>query len=396
MTTGIYGLARPVARPVARPLAGFVARGLVLGLVTLMAACGGGSSQSGPAAPADLDARRAAFPLNDDDFAKLGYRRDWVGYPAVGTGAHLAHMYADSELVIVQDSRSIVTGLEGTTGERRWSVETGSPLTRFVGLTRQGQKALACAEAELVGLRTDTGDIVSRQSYSRVVNTAPVIVGEIAIFGTASGTVIGHGLGLGFQTWAFGTGAAVSRDPVMVGGVVGTVNDRGEVFFLNPVSGSLEGRSRAMYAGSAFNPVSTGELMVVASQDQSLYAFRPGSERPVWQFRSSQRPGAQPSFFGGAVFCEIEGSLMAFDAATGNRKWVSTGTKGTVVAIRKGRLVVKDGSTLSLLDADRGDVIERISVPGLYRVFNEGLVSPTEGNLYLVSTSGLVAKFLPR
>ena len=381
-----------LTKPFRLPLALFLT-------ATILAGAGGCRSTvvTGPQAPADIDARRAAFPINDADFARIGYRRDWMGYPVVSPRGRIVQIAAGKDVVAVMESGSTATVLEASTGERRWSNQLASQLTRFVSMTRAEGQVLACAESEVIGLRIDTGDIALRQNYSRVVNTAPVLLGNEAIFGTASGHVVAHGLGLGFQDWAFGTGASISRDPVMVGGSVGVVNDRGEVFFLDPLTGGVQGRSRAMYAGSSFNPIAAGELMVVASQDQSLYAFRPGSERPVWQYRSATRPASAPAYVSGVVYCEIEGSLTAFDANTGNVKWVSKDNPGEVIALRDGQLVLRQGDSLSLVDAGSGDVLETISVPGMYKVASDsGSKGPSEGNLFIISTSGLIAKFLPR
>lgn len=372
---------------------------LTLGLLAAMVGTGvgcGTTDHTGPEAPKDVDDRRAAFPINDEDFSKIGYRRDWLGFPTVAARGRIVHVLASKDLVMVQDSGSTATALEASNGERRWANELASPLSRFVGFARTDARVLACGESEIMGLRPDTGDIVFRQRYSRVVNTKPVLLGNLAIFGTASGEVMAHGMGLGFQEWAFGTGAAISRDPVQVGNNIGVVNDRGEVFFFEPATGAIAGRSRAMYNGSAFNPIAAGEFMVVASQDQSIYAFRPGSERPVWQYRSSAKPGSQPVYFNGKVLCEVEGSIKAFDAKNGAFRWKADGITGEVVAVRKGNLVVQSGTSIIILDAERGDVIERISVPGIYKIFTETPGTLTDGNLYIASTSGLIAKFQPR
>lgn len=377
-------------------VAGPLAQTLCAGLLAAAGAVAGGCHEHvdrGPTAPANLDARQAAFPLNDEDLAKIGYRRDWLGFPAVAAGGRIVNFTPGKDVVYVQDSNSTVTALEAATGQRRWTDQLSTQLTRYVALVPHGNMLLACADFEVVGMRVDNGDVISRQRYSRVVNTAPVIVGDRAVFGTASGEVIAHGLGMGFQEWAFGTGFSVSKNPVAVAGAVGVVNDRGELFFLDGLSGTVMGRSRAMYAGTATNPIAAGDLLVVASQDQSIYAFKPGSERPVWQYRCSSKPMSQPAYHDGQVLCEVEGSLKCFDAATGTPRWTAEGTPGEVVAVREGRLVVKSGSTLVLVDAARGDVLERISMPGMLRVSTD---APADGNLYVVSTSGLVAKLLPR
>jgi hypothetical protein len=76
-------------------------------------------------------------------------------------------------------------------------------------------------------------------------------------------------------------------------------------------------------------------------------------------------------------------------------KWKSEGTIGSVVALSQGRLVVRQGNALTLVDAGSGDVLETISVPGMFEVVTESK-NPAEGNLYIVSTGGLLAKFIPR
>jgi outer membrane protein assembly factor BamB len=370
------------------------------GLAVVPAGCNR-PTRTGPQAPADVDSRRAAFPLSDEDFSKIGYARDWLGFPVVAPQGNIIGLHAWDDLVIIQDSNSTATALENSTGQRRWSNQLASQLTRFVGAERTDGRLLAFAESEAIGLSPDTGDILMRQRFDRLVNTQGVLVGDRVIFGTARGDVLAHGLGLGFQAWAFGTGATITRSPVLIGGSVAILNDRGEVFFLNPVSGALNGRSQAMYASSAFDPVAAGDLLVVASLDQSLYAFRESGGRPVWQHRTSSPPGAAPSYFGGRVFCEVDGSLTGFVAGTGKVAWTSKGTKGQVVAVRQSgagaMLLVQDGTNLSLVDAERGDVLERISVPGLYQVkTNGGAGLRADGTVYLISTSGLVAKLRPR
>jgi outer membrane protein assembly factor BamB len=358
-------------------------------------------TRTGPQAPESIDERRAAFPLNDEDFSKIGYSRDWLGFPVVAAQGNITGLRAWDDIVVIQDSNSTATALEASTGQRRWSNQLAAQLTRFVGSDRVQGSLLAFAESEAIGLSPDTGDILTRQRFERLVNTPAVMVGDRAIFGTARGDVLAHGLGLGFQAWAFGTGATITRTPILVGASVAILNDRGELFFLNPISGALNGRSQAMYATSAFDPVAAGDLLVVASQDQSIYAFRESGGRPVWQHRTSSMPGAAPTYFEGRVFCEVDGNLTGFTAGTGKVAWASQGTKGTVVAVRQSGagavLLVQDGITLTQVDAERGDVLERISVPGLYQVKPDG--GPglrANGTVYLISTGGLVAKMRPR
>ncbi len=363
-----------------------------LGLSTLLAGCTGGGSSSSGQTTANTEARRIAFPIVDDDFAKLGYRRDWIGFPAMANRGKIIDIAVYPDIVAVIESGSHVSLLEASTGQRRWANELASSLTRFTGITRVGGQILVSSESEAFGLKLDNGSIVLRQTYDKVVNTAPIIVGDLAIYGTASGEILAHSLTLGLKRWGFGTSAGINQDPIAVGDSLGFVNQSGEVFFLTP-GGQVVGRSKAMFGPPAKQPASTGSLLVAGSTDQSIYAFRPGESRPVWQYRTSSPIRTATIYHDKTIYCEVEGSLTAFEASTGNVKWKAQGVAGEVVAVRKGDLLVFDGVKITLLDSGRGDTIHTVPLGSASMIVTDSFA---DGNLYVVSKSGLVAKFLPR
>ncbi|MEK6700729.1 MAG: PQQ-binding-like beta-propeller repeat protein [Planctomycetota bacterium] len=364
-----------------------------VGLALLIAGCSssGGGSSSTSASP-NTEARRAAFPIVDEDFAKLGYRRDWVGFPAISSGGKIIHLAVYPDIVAVVESGSRVTVLETSTGQRRWANEIANSLTRFTGLSRIEGRILASSDSEAFGLRIDNGAIDLRQTYDRVVNTGPIIVGDVAIYGTASGEILAHSLGLGLKRWAFGTSAGINHDPVAVDNSLAFVNQAGEVFFLSS-TGQVMGRSKAMFGPPAKQPVSTGTLLVAGSNDQSIYAFRPGESRPVWQYRTSSPIRTAPIYYNATIYCEVEGSLTAFEAKTGTVKWKAKGVTGEVVAVRKGDLLVFDGTKITLVDNGRGETIHTIPLDTASKIVTDSFA---DGNLYIASKSGLIAKFLPR
>lgn len=362
-------------------------------LALLLAGCASsGSSSSSTQSSANAEARRVAFPIVDEDFAKLGYRRDWVGFPTISNGGKIIHVAVYPDIVAVIESGSRVTVLEASTGQRRWANEIATSLTRFTGLSRIEGRILVSSDSEAFGLRIDSGAIELRQTYERVVNTGPIIVGDLAIYGTASGEILAHSLGLGLKRWAFGTSAGINHDPVAVDNSLAFVNQAGEVFFMSP-SGQVMGRSKAMFGPPAKQPVSTGTLLVAGSTDQSIYAFRPGESRPVWQYRTSTPIRTAPIYHNSTVYCEVEGSLTAFEAGTGNVKWKAKGVAGEVVAVRKGDLLVFDGTKITLLDAGRGETIHTVPLDSATKIVTDSFA---DGNLYIASKSGLIAKFLPR
>jgi outer membrane protein assembly factor BamB len=86
--------------------------------------------------------------------------------------------------------------------------------------------------------------------------------------------------------------------------------------------------------------------------------------------------------------------MLAFDAKDGSVVWTARGVTGSVIGVRGGRLVVWNGAELLLLDAARGEVVDRLDMSGIAIVKTDAFV---DGNLYTVADrGGRVEKFSPR
>jgi hypothetical protein len=95
------------------------------------------------------------------------------------------------------------------------------------------------------------------------------------------------------------------------------------------------------------------------------------------------------------VYCDVPGAgVLAVDSQTGQTKWESAKASGRVIGVCKGRLLVHDAGkgTLTTLDPVNGDVLERMSIPGIDAVVLDKFV---DGRLYAVSDALRMAKFAP-
>ncbi len=387
--------------PVGSDRPGVRGRWTVAGATALAAlACGlcgcrGGGTATTSAGPVIFDERRAAFPTPDADFAKLGYRLDWVGYPDVSRGESIREMAVYSDVVVTQDTSGTVAVLESNTGARRWANQIGERLTRFVGLSRMDGLLLASSDAELFVLRMDNGGFTEtngRQRLSVVVNTRPLLYADTAVYGTARGEILSHSVSTGLRRWGFDTRSAIDTPPVMVDQGVATVSNSGQVTILNPLNGSVIGNAK-MFGGVATNPISTGTSLVVASLDQSLYCF--GADgRQLWRYRTPRPLRTQPTHDAGVVYCDIsDNGLTAFRASNGEIIWKNPNVRGEVIASRAGRLLAWDGQSVTVVDRSRGDLIDRVAMPAAMTLVPDAF---NDGNLYIASKSGLVAKLTPR
>ncbi len=396
----------------------------LLALAAALPGCGGSrpTTTTGPthaAAPAPgttgthragtadlIDQRRAAFRIDHDLYASLGYRLDWRGFPVVQQGERIDFLDVYDDAVVAHESAATISVLEASTGALRNSGQVANPVTRFVGNVRVGNRMVVSSDNELFAFDLDTGTLTDRHTLSRVVTTHPVAAAGQMVYGTAVGHLYARRLNPPVDGWAFDMGSPVDTDPVLVGSVVAAVSRNGDVAMLDAATGTLVGRAK-IYGGCDAAPVSGGGAVFFASLDQSIYAFETnGALR--WRIRTEQPLRTTPTFHNGTLYVPTaDKGLRAIDANTGIERWHQPKVRGRVVGVRNGRLLTWDDATAppttadaadavptaTTLDPDTGDVIVSAELPGVAMLKPDRFV---DGNLYAVSRGGIIAKFQPR
>lgn len=339
--------------------------------------------------------RAAATPLQYDAYSTLGYRVEWRGFPAVSPGQHIARMRPLGDVLAVQESGATVSVLEARSGERRWTDPVGNPLSRFVGLNRDGKRLIVSGQSQAYFYDIDTGALLAKQDFEMVVNTRPVQVGEILVYGTASGQVLGHLLLNGFRQWGSTLRGSIEVDPVELGdtGNVALASHEGDVSILDGLTGMGRGRTQ-IYKGPEAPMAASEDSVFIASMDNSLYAFGVNGAHELWRIRTEAPLRHAPTYHDGHVYCDMgETGLTCYDARSGKQQWVNSGVHGTVVAVRNARLVVWDGHTASTLDPARGGRIDSVELKDVTLIRADKFV---DGNLYMASGAGVVTKLTPR
>lgn len=372
-------------------------RGLALIVAAVSAGVGCSSDTYSVGRGKTADQRLADFKVDAGDWAKLGYRPDWTGFPTITGALPIEFILPQADAVVVLEGGSEVSILEPTTGNLRVSDQLANPLTRFVGLARDGDRVYVVSEAEVFTVDAQSGVLRDRKKIEKLVSTEPTQFGGLLIFGTPAGEVMAHmatGSVGGVKVWGFGMGGSVTHKPALMGSVVGAVSQTGQVAFLDAQTGGLVGRN-VIYGGLDTDPVSDGEIMFAASTDQSIYAFSSVGGSMMWRYRTASPLRVQPTAHAGKLYCSVPGhGLMAFDGATGAVAWECKDfSDGVVVGLNRNRLLVFNGTEAALIDPARGDLLERARLPGVAKLRPDAFV---DGNLYAVSASGVVAKFIRR
>ncbi|MFZ2874315.1 MAG: PQQ-binding-like beta-propeller repeat protein [Phycisphaerales bacterium] len=365
---------------------------------SLLSACATTPASGEPASEPKKPAAGAnsAFPVVYDDWGRLGYRLDWVGFPFAPSEASArvvtASIYPDA--VLVQNSTSTTSLMESSTGQVRWSTELTGPLTKWTGVSRElgdAGRLLVSSESELFLLAVGTGNLVGREKFERVINTPTILAGSTAIAGTSVGVVQAHLVGRDVSAWNFGSRGAIDAPLTQVGDFIAAVSQGGDVLFFSD-KGDLVGRG-SILSGVDTAPATDGNMLFIAGRDQSVWAFDT-SGQPVWRFRTTNPLAADPVWHNGTLYCDIGAlGLTAFDAASGVVRWHAKEIHGKVVAVRAGRLLVWDGKGLTVVDPQRGDRVDRVELPGVSRLIP---LSLEDTELYAISTRNVVAKFITK
>lgn len=335
-----------------------------------------------------------------EKYAALGYSLSWRGFPIVSRRAGTKFFDAFGETLVFQDSANVLTVMDSGTGRNRWSAQVDERVARFTGNAVRNDRVYCSSDNELFVLDLKTGAVLERHRLAVVVDTAPVLVGDLAVFGSTTGQVLGHSLVSHYKLWAYKLSGPVTSAPVFAGrsgnfntDALAAVSQTGEVLVLDPKTGSSISRTK-IYSGLANRAVASEEMLYLASTDQSVYAIelRTGAQR--WRHRTERPIVEQPALHEGRLYVTIpEQGLTCFDASSGDVLWVNKGLGGSVVAVRNGRLIVWDGAAAASVDPERGDVVDRVALEGVTKLVSEPFV---DGSLYAVTGEGRVSKFSAR
>lgn len=363
----------------------------MLALCLMLGACASSSKTPPREKPVSL-------AVDDAAFATLGFRRDWTGFPIMSPAGTIRELYADTNHVIVQETGSTVSVLQPATGQLRWHDRFGSRLTKYVSVRPfiyAGTPAvLVTSESEIVIHQADTGNLLARQPLAKVVNTGPVLVGNIAIFGTASGEIMGHAIVPGARLWGHDLVGPIQAGPTYIDGVVCGVADSGQLASLDATTGALIGRG-AMFKGATTAPVAGDQLLFVASLDQSVWAFDPfNPASPVWRFQTAAPLTIQPAAHAGVLYVSTsERGLVALEQATGRVLWENAEVRGEVICLHEGSLLVFHEGEAFNVSLNNGAILQRTRLPTVAGLKADQFVN---GNLYAWGGAGGVARFVRR
>lgn len=332
------------------------------------------------------------WKIDHDAWYELGYRWDWTGFPLMQAGAGLTDAVAYQDAIITTASDTTVTCLEASTGKVRWAKQLDRVTTQLFEPTRVGETLFITSDTELHELNLKNGNTLDRDNVRAIINTKPLIMGNLAFFGTTRNQVFAYERTNDFTLWSYNFDGELQSAPVMVDSEsIASVSAGGDLRILGTNSGNSI-LSANIAGGSEASMLVDGDHIFIGSTDQSLYAFSLDDASRVWRKRTSEPLFVQPVIHDGVIYTSTaDDGFIAIDTSTGKPLWNNSDFSGWVVSLANDdELMVWTGAELIAVDIDSGEAIASANLNNAAGVRADKFI---DGNLYVISPNGEIAKF---
>ena len=365
---------------------------LAIALSTLSACSSTQSTAKDDSSAQPATTTKATWKIDHQGWGELGYQWQWTGYPPMQRGAVIEHATAYDDLLTFVGSGSTLSVLESNTGKVRWSRQLDRATTRFVEPVRRDGTLYAASDTELWELDLRNGNTMDRDSLGTLVNTSPLIVDNLAIFGTLAGELFAFQMTNDFKLWSYQFDGPINVPAIQVSDeLIAAISEKGDLRTLQAIN-AHSGMSTRIAGGSEADLVTDNIGIYVASLDQSIYAFDINDGYRFWRIRSSDPVTVQHTLFEGLIYASTrDQGLMCIDSATGEILWNNPEIGGWVMTVvNDSELIVYSGFEMLAIDKDRGDIITRTPLDNVAGVRTDSI---TDGNIYVITLDGGVAKF---
>lgn len=371
-------------------------RSAALGAISLsLTALGACSSTTSTTRAPETSADIPEWTIDHSAWKSLGYQWEWTGYPVMGDRAYLTDMIAYNDTIVTLASDTSVSTLEPSTGKIRWSKALDRPTTQLFAPARVGNTLFLPSDTDLYELDLTTGNTLDRDAVGAIINTSPLIMGNLAFMGTTRNELIAFQFDNDFKSWGYDFGGAIQSPPVRVDDdTLAMISAAGDLRLLNAVTGSTELSTRVA-GGAVTDLLVDPDTIYIPSSDQSIYAFALADGVRYWRKRTSAPITVQPVLDDGVMYASTaDDGLVAIDTISGDTLWNNNDIGGWVVSIvDDDELIVWTGRELLAVDKDTGELIVGARLDNVAGVRTDTL---HDSDLYVITANGSIAKFSRR
>ena len=245
--------------------------------------------------------------------------------------------YIEERLIVGSDDR-VVYCINAQTGRIAWTCPTqgrvrSSPRAQF------GHVFFGSDDRRMYAVNLQSGRVSWKAELEGPVRSSVAIGDDLLYFGDEAGSIYCVDI-RGTIKWRYSTKRAVTSSPCLNNQlqmvVVGSQD--GTVYGLDAQSGWVIWRFRTGKAVIS-SPTIVNETVYVGSADNCVYAIEAKTGRQIWKFATEGQVNSSPAATHEAVYVgSVDGSIYSLDTKTGGMRWRAN-TNGPVIS---SPLIVED------------------------------------------------------
>jgi outer membrane protein assembly factor BamB len=355
-------------------------------------------AQSGHPA-VDMAASPPASRPSGGSVAMLGGTSDHVGvHPGPGPSGrpvtkwrqHTGGEIYSSPVVVdgvvyVGTKSGFLAAYDAATGEEKWRFDLGGYIVRATPAVVDGVAYIGAGYG-LFAIDVATGTERWRMPIRFAGAASPNVANDTVVVATQEGHLYAVEAGTGAERWHYEADGLIFGAPAIFDDTVYFASDAGGIHAMAAETGRLAWRANVA-APIRGAPVVGPAGAVFNSEEPAVFAFDEETGDELW--RAAIGGESAPALTGQLVLVgSAENGLYALDAATGERRWLfPTGSPVlTAPAIAGETVFVSSGSTLYAIDLETGEAAW--SYPAGDRILTSPAV--VDGVVYFGSRDGFL------
>ncbi len=233
------------------------------------------------------------------------------------------------DTVYVGTADNFIYALDATTGEAKWSFETGHSIWGQPAY-RDGMLFVSSMDRSIRALDAESGKEMWQASFAGAIASGPVLNENLVYVSDFDSQIHALDILTGEEQWAAPANNWVWGAPAYADGVVYYADVEGNVFAVDALTGAAKWRQQ-MPGSAQTSPVVAGDIVYVASEGESsevplgaLRAFSVEDGRELWTTVAPAPLFTTPVVVDNAVIVALQSEssiLIAYDLETGGQLW---------------------------------------------------------------------------
>lgn len=241
-------------------------------------------------------------------------------YATEGGLTGMPNVVPDENLILIGSEDTNLHAVDMRSGKVNWTFKTGRPIRGTVNATL-GHVFFGSDDGTLYAVRLNTGRLVWKFESGSPIRSRPAVTAERVVFGNEDGDVIGVDLS-GAVKFRFKAKRAVTSSPIIVDNIAYFGSLDSHVYALDIENGWTVWRVRTN-KGIISSPLYVNKQLFIGSADGNLYCLDVvANGKEIWKFETQSQIVSTPAHLNGAIYfgC-VDKNVYSIDLKKGKLRW---------------------------------------------------------------------------